>query len=133
MRDEIVKLTGRLIDGSTIKGEPDEAVYRGTLQAMLESLTPFELDMVSKAVDDGWRTFDILHDIKGLSEQDEFFSPRVVGRHKRKPMEEGKPKQIMVAYLETVVMPTGEIICAGNTVGYTKDLGKYLTDARRGA
>jgi hypothetical protein len=133
VKDEITKLTNRLIDGSSIKGEPDEAVYRGTLSYMLGELTPFELDMVSKATDQGWRVTDILHDIKGMSEQDEFFVPRVVGRHKRQANVTDKPKQIMIAYLETVVMPTGEIICAGETVGYVKDLGKYLTDARPGA
>ena len=43
------------------------------------------------------------------------------------------PKTIMIAKLEVVVMPTGEIICAGNTVGYVKELGKYISDERPGA
>lgn len=34
---------------------------------------------------------------------------------------------IEVCKLEVVVMPNGEIICAGKTMGWVKDIGKYLT------
>ena len=37
------------------------------------------------------------------------------------------PEQITSALLEVVVMPQGEVICLGKTVGWVKDLGKYLT------
>lgn len=39
------------------------------------------------------------------------------------------PKEITVAHLEVVVMPTGEIICHGNTVGWVKSLGRFLHPA----
>jgi hypothetical protein len=38
-----------------------------------------------------------------------------------------KPDKITVALLEVVVMPNGEIICDGKTVGWVDKLGKYLT------
>jgi len=37
------------------------------------------------------------------------------------------PKTITVARLEVVVMPNGEILCAGKTVGWMHTLGKYVT------
>ena len=37
-----------------------------------------------------------------------------------------KPAEITVCHLEVVVMPNGEIICAGKTVGWFDKLGKYL-------
>ena len=37
------------------------------------------------------------------------------------------PGKITVCSLEVIVMPTGEIICAGETVGWFDRLGKYLT------
>lgn len=37
------------------------------------------------------------------------------------------PKEITVARLECVVMPNGEIICKGTTIGWVSALGKYLT------
>lgn len=37
------------------------------------------------------------------------------------------PKDITVCYLQVVVMPNGEIICLGKTVGWVKELGRYLT------
>ena len=40
-----------------------------------------------------------------------------------------KPTDITVCHLEVVVMPNGEIICAGKTVGWFDKLGKYLTPA----
>lgn len=42
------------------------------------------------------------------------------------------PEQISIAKLEVVVMPNGEIICAGKTMGYVSDLGKYLSDVKVG-
>jgi hypothetical protein len=38
-----------------------------------------------------------------------------------------KSKEITVCNLEVVVMPNGEIICAGKTIGWVKELGKYLS------
>jgi hypothetical protein len=37
------------------------------------------------------------------------------------------PKEITVALLEVIVMPQGEVISLGKTVGWVKDLGEYLT------
>lgn len=37
------------------------------------------------------------------------------------------PKEITPCTLDVVVMPNGEVICVGKTVGWVKDLGKYLT------
>jgi hypothetical protein len=40
------------------------------------------------------------------------------------------PKEITVCTLEVVVMPNGEIICAGQSLGWVngrKGLGKYLS------
>jgi len=37
------------------------------------------------------------------------------------------PDQITVAYLECLVMPNGEVICLGKTLGWTDKLGEYLT------
>jgi len=36
-------------------------------------------------------------------------------------------KEITLCNLEVVVMPNGEVICHGKTIGWTKDLKKYLT------
>lgn len=36
------------------------------------------------------------------------------------------PEQIILATLEVVVVPNGEIICQGTTVGWFRDLSKYL-------
>ena len=41
---------------------------------------------------------------------------------------EKQPESITVCQLEVVVMPQGEIICAGETVGWFKTLGKHLTE-----
>ena len=42
-----------------------------------------------------------------------------------------QPKEIIICSLEVVVMPNGEVICLGKTIGKTigwfKDLKKYLT------
>jgi hypothetical protein len=40
--------------------------------------------------------------------------------------EKENPKEITIARLEVVIMPNGEIICLGKTVGWFKDLHKYL-------
>ncbi len=37
-----------------------------------------------------------------------------------------QPDEITVCWLNVVVMPTGEVICRGKTVGWFKDLGKFL-------
>jgi hypothetical protein len=37
------------------------------------------------------------------------------------------PTAITVADLEVVVMPNGEVLCAGRTVGWIKSLGPHLT------
>lgn len=41
------------------------------------------------------------------------------------------PTEITVASLEVVVMPNGEVICAGRSLGWVKALGKYLTPKER--
>ena len=40
------------------------------------------------------------------------------------------PETITVAALDVVVMPNGEVICVGRTVGWVKDLGPHLTPKR---
>ena len=42
------------------------------------------------------------------------------------------PNEIKLAKLEVLVMPNGEILCMGTTIGYVKNLGKYLTDIKNG-
>lgn len=37
------------------------------------------------------------------------------------------PADITVADLEVVVMPNGEVICAGKSIGWVNKIGKYLT------
>lgn len=37
------------------------------------------------------------------------------------------PKKITVCNLEVVLMPNGEIICSGKTLGWIKELGCFLT------
>ena len=37
------------------------------------------------------------------------------------------PKEITPADLDVIVMPNGEVICLGKTVGWVKELGKFLT------
>jgi hypothetical protein len=37
-----------------------------------------------------------------------------------------QPAEIRFAYLQSVLMPNGEVICNGKTVGWYKDLSKYL-------
>lgn len=37
------------------------------------------------------------------------------------------PKEITVAQLDVVVMPNGEVICNGKSIGWVTMLEKYLT------
>jgi len=37
-----------------------------------------------------------------------------------------QPKEITVCKLECLLMPSGEVICLGKTIGWFKDVGKYL-------
>lgn len=37
------------------------------------------------------------------------------------------PEQITACTLDVVLMPQGEVICLGKTVGWFKELGKYLS------
>jgi hypothetical protein len=39
------------------------------------------------------------------------------------------PNAITIARLEVVVMPNGEVICAGRSLGWVGQLGPYLTQA----
>ena len=38
-----------------------------------------------------------------------------------------RPEEITLATLEVVVMPNGEVLCAGKSIGWVKQFGKYLT------
>jgi hypothetical protein len=38
-----------------------------------------------------------------------------------------QPKEITIVQLEAVLMPQGEIICQGKTIGWFKDMKKHLT------
>lgn len=40
------------------------------------------------------------------------------------------PKVMTLAKLDVLVMPTGEILCGGSLVGYTRDLGQYLSEQK---
>ena len=40
-----------------------------------------------------------------------------------------EPKEITLCKLECVLMPQGEIICNGTTIGWFKDLNQYLEKA----
>lgn len=37
-----------------------------------------------------------------------------------------------VKYLQCLVMDNGEILCSGQTIGWVKDLGKYLFTVDKG-
>jgi len=37
-----------------------------------------------------------------------------------------QPKDITICNLECLIMPNGEIICLGKTIGWFKDFSKYL-------
>lgn len=36
------------------------------------------------------------------------------------------PDELTIMHLEVLVMPNGEILCHGKTIGWVKDLGVYL-------
>jgi hypothetical protein len=38
-----------------------------------------------------------------------------------------EPENITVCNLECIVMPNGEVLCAGERIGWIKKLGRYLT------
>jgi len=38
------------------------------------------------------------------------------------------PKKITRAKLDVIVMPNGEVLCIGNTIGWVATLGKFLTE-----
>ena len=40
-----------------------------------------------------------------------------------------QPKEITICLLEVLVMPNGEIICMGKTVGWFDEMKKYLEEA----
>jgi len=40
---------------------------------------------------------------------------------------EKAPEEMTICNLEVLVMPNGEVLCGGISLGYVKDLGKYLT------
>lgn len=42
------------------------------------------------------------------------------------------PKEITLAKLEVVVMPNGEIISLGKSIGYVSEFGSKLSDPRSG-
>ena len=37
------------------------------------------------------------------------------------------PEEMTICNLEVLVMPNGEVLCGGVSLGHVKDLGKYLT------
>lgn len=42
------------------------------------------------------------------------------------------PDIITLAKLQVLVMPNGEILCSGKSIGYVSELGKYLSDSKPG-
>lgn len=40
------------------------------------------------------------------------------------------PKEMTLAKLDVLVMPNGEILCEGKTVGWVDSLGKHLSQLR---
>jgi len=36
------------------------------------------------------------------------------------------PENITLATLQVIIMPNGEVVCLGKSIGFIKDLGKYL-------
>jgi len=42
-------------------------------------------------------------------------------------MIEEQPEEITVVEVDAVLMPNGEVICLGKTIGFFKELQKYLT------
>jgi hypothetical protein len=64
--------------GTALKPEQRPKVVQ-----LLVRLTPFELDMVWEACDGSYRVADLLHDIRGIGDHDEYFLPRVIGRNRK--------------------------------------------------
>ena len=46
-------------------------------------------------------------------------------------MMRNQPKEITLATLEVVVMPNGEVICLGQTIGWFDGLWEYLTPVEK--
>lgn len=42
-------------------------------------------------------------------------------------MENKNPNTMIICFLEVLVMPNGEIICLGKTIGYLRDFNTVLT------
>ena len=40
------------------------------------------------------------------------------------------PKEMTSAKLDVLVMPNGEILCNGNTIGYVQTYGKFLSQLK---
>lgn len=40
------------------------------------------------------------------------------------------PEEMSLAKLEVLAMPNGEILCAGKSIGFVSELGKYLSDVK---
>ena len=43
-------------------------------------------------------------------------------------MDEKQPKEIMVCKLTRLLMPQGEIICNGKTIGWFRDFNEHLEE-----
>lgn len=41
------------------------------------------------------------------------------------------PKDLTLCQLEVLVMPNGEILCAGKVIGYFKEFKKYIKTAQK--
>lgn len=46
------------------------------------------------------------------------------------PMTEA-PEEMTLCTLQVLVMPNGEVICKGNSIGWVDELGKFLTPATK--
>ena len=84
-------------------------------------------------MDEAIEKFCERHSVHGWSEQMKFLNEQwgmfctwLREEHQPKPLEK-QPDTIVMCNLEVVVMPNGEVISLGKTVGWFKDLQKYLT------
>lgn len=41
-----------------------------------------------------------------------------------------QPEEITLAKLEVLIMPNGEVMCLGGSIGWFDKLGKYLSEPR---